>query len=56
MQVRLSSSEDEELTILAGANVQFNILEGTPGLQIQTMNSYKWTPVALRTRSKSTKV
>ena len=54
-QSDLSSSEegDEELCIPAGANVQFNIYEGTPGLQIRTRYTSSWTPIASRTRSKT---
>lgn len=52
-QSDLSSSEDEELRIPAGANVHFNIYEGTPGLQIRSRCTSSWTPIASRTRSKS---
>ena len=52
-QSDVSSSEDEELCIPAGANVHFNIYEGTPGLQIRTRCTSSWTPIASRTRSKS---
>ena len=47
-----SSSGDEELTIPTGANVQFSVNEGTPGLQIRTWYTSSWTPIASRTRSK----
>ena len=46
-----SSSGDEELTIPTGANVQFSVNEGTPGLQIRTRYTSSWTPIASRTRS-----
>ena len=44
------SEEDEELCIPQNANVCFNIMKGKPGLQIRTKNTYKWTPIASRTR------
>ena len=51
-QSDVAGSEDEELTIPTGANMRFDIYEGTPGLQIQTSNTSRWTPIASRTRSK----
>ena len=51
-QSDVASSEDEELTIPTGANVHFDIYEGTPGLKIRTTSTSRWTPIASRTRSK----
>ena len=51
-----SSSEeevDEDLVIPQTADVYFDVVEGTPGLQINTRNTSRWTPIACRTRSKS---
>ena len=48
-----SSEEDETLVIPQTADVYFDVVDGTPGLQIETRNTSRWTPIACRTRSKS---
>ena len=47
------SETDEEICISQNANLYFNITDGVPGLQVTAKNSSQWTPIALRTRSKS---
>ena len=50
-----SSSEeefDEDLVIPQTADAYFDVVEGTPGLQINTRNTSRWTPITCRTRSK----
>ena len=48
-----SSEEDETLVIPQTADVYFDVVDGTPGLQIETRNTSRWTLIACRTRSKS---
>ena len=48
-----SSEEDETLVIPQTADVYSDVVDGTPGLQIETRNTSSWTPIACRTRSKS---
>ena len=44
---------DEDLVIPQTSDVYYDVVEGTPGLQINTRNTSRWTPIACRTRSKS---
>jgi hypothetical protein len=38
--------------IPTGANVRFQLVDGTPGLAMRTRCTQSWTPIATRTRSK----
>ena len=47
-----SDSSSTSLTIPDHATVNFSIVDGKPGLQVNTRNTRNWTPVAARTRAK----
>ena len=51
-QSTLSESEIP-LTIPDNANVNYAVIDGTPGLSISTRKTRNWTPIASRTRART---
>ena len=51
-----SGSEDLDLdTVIptrASVDVQFKVIDNTPGLAVKTQNTQSWTPIATRTRAR----
>ena len=49
-----TSEEDLDAVIPTGANVdvQFKVVDNTPGLTVRTRNTRTWTPIATRTRAR----
>ena len=50
-----SSESDIPLTIPEDANVNYTVVDGTPGLSIATRRTRNWTPIASRTRARAKK-
>ena len=48
-----SSESDVSLTIPEDANVNYTVVDGTPGLSITTRRIRNWTPIASRTRART---
>ena len=47
-----SDCSDSSLVIPDHATVKFSIVDGKPGLQVNTRCASSWTPIAARTRAK----
>ena len=47
-----SDCSDSGLVIPDHATVKFSIVDGKPGLQVNTRCTRSWTPIAARTRAK----
>ena len=47
-----SDGSDADLVVPDQANVKYSIINGKPGLQINTKCTRSWTPIAARTRAK----
>ena len=47
-----SDSSSASLSIPDHATVNFSVVDGKPGLQVNTRNTRAWTPIAARTRAK----
>ena len=48
-----SSESDIPLTIPEDANVNYTVVDGTPGLSVTTRRIHNWTPIASRTRART---